>query len=121
MLGNGMSVSDDESSSNAFYQQNQSENDKRKFCSWCKIKGHARDSCIKRKKDLEKKKKKVLESGRIWYNGDGTITNPDGTVVAEKKKENDCCLHFVVHVLFGHCCGGQTPRAVLGQWPPLVL
>ena len=59
------------------------------YCSWCYDKNHKKDACPKRKKDLENKKRKILESGKVWYNGDGTVTNPDGTIVPEKKAKKD--------------------------------
>ena len=37
------------------------------------------------KKDLKNKKRKVLENGKVWYNGDGSITNSDGSISLEKK------------------------------------
>ena len=49
---------------------------------------HKRESCLKRKKDLEINKRKALDNGKVWFNGDGTVTNPDGSIVPEKKEEN---------------------------------
>ena len=59
--------------------------EKKGLCTWCYGKDHKRETCPKRKKDLEMKKRKVLESGRVWYNGDGTVTNPDGSIAPDKK------------------------------------
>ena len=95
MLENKMSdEDDDESNEETYFQQNSTkkfkskkEHDKLKkiaekkgFCNWCYGKDHKRENCTNCKKDLETKKKRVLESGRVWYNNDGTITNPDATV-----------------------------------------
>ena len=30
-----------------------------------------------------------MDSGKVWFNGDGTVTNPDGSVVPEKKRKTD--------------------------------
>ena len=61
--------------------------EKKGYCTWCYSKDHKRDSCPKRKNYLETKKRKTLESGKVWLNGDGTVTNPDGSVVPEKKRK----------------------------------
>ena len=30
-----------------------------------------------------------MERGKVWFNGDGTVTNPDGSVVPDKKRKLD--------------------------------
>ena len=105
ILGNVISDDESEEPDETFYQLNLNKKfktkkdheklrkvaEKKGFCSWCYGKDHKREACSKRKKDLESKKRKVLESGKVWFNGDGTVTNPDGSVSAapDKKQRTD--------------------------------
>ena len=64
------------------------------YCTWCYGTDHKRETCPKRKKDLENKKRKALESGKVWFNGDGTVTNTDGYVVPEIKRKVENVVEY---------------------------